>query len=143
MKTKLIAHTISVLVSIQVVLSIIVVVKYNTIPLHWDISGEIDYYGSSYNIFILTSINIVCYIILRWLGQHPESCNFPRPFKNREVAFRNMSILLKWVELYVCTIFLYLTLSILCRNMCILIIYLLIAGLIYTSIAGIIKLYKS
>lgn len=143
MKTKMISYIISVFILIQIVLSIIVVVIHKTIPLHWNISGEIDAYGSSYNIFILTSINILSYILLRWLSMHPESCNFPRPFKNRDVAFNNMSALLKWVELYVCAIILYITIGILCHNLWISIIYLLIAGLVYTTIIGIIKLYKS
>lgn len=143
MKTKIISYLISIFILIQIVLSIIVVIIHKTIPLHWNIYGEIDTYESSYNIFILTSINILSYILLRWLSKHPESCNFPRPFKNRDVAFSNMSSLLRWVELYICAIFLYITIGILCHNLWIPIIYLLIAGIIYTTIVGIIKLYKS
>ncbi len=143
MKTKIISYIIFVFILIQIVLSIIVVVVNKTIPIHWDISGEIDAYGSSYNIFILTLINILSYILLRWLSKHPELCNFPRPFKNREVAFSNMSALLKWVELYVCAIILYITIGILCHHLWISIIYLIVACLVYTTIVGIIKLYKS
>lgn len=143
MKTNIISYISSVFILFQIVLSIIVVIIHKTIPLHWNIYGEIDSYGSSYNIFILTSINIFSCILLRWLSKHPESCNFPRPFKNRDVAFSNMSALLRRVELYVCALFLYITIGTLCHNLWISIIYLLIAGIIYTTIVGIIKLYKS
>ena len=54
-----------------------------------------------------------------------------------------MSALLKWVELYVAALMLYITIGTLCNNLWILVIYLLIIGLIYTTIAGIIRLSRS
>ena len=82
-------------------------------------------------------------MLLRWLSKHPEACNFPRPFKDREVAFSNMSILLKQVELYISAIFLYITIGILCHNLWIPFIYLWAVCLVYTIIVGIIRLCKS
>lgn len=143
MGTKIISYISFAFLAIQIVLSIIIVAIDKTIPIHWNIYGEIDTYGDAYNILIVTFLNILSYILLHWLSMHPEVCNFPRPFKDKDVAFSNMSALLKWVELYVAALMLYITIGTLCNNLWIPVIYLLIIGLIYTTIAGIIRLSRS
>ena len=94
MRTKIISHISFAFLAIQMVLSIVLVAIGETIPVHWNICGEIDAYGSAYNILIVTFLNVLSYILLRWLSKHPEVCNFPRPFKDKDVAFSNMSSLL-------------------------------------------------
>lgn len=143
MKNKVISLIVFLFIVTQFVLSIVVFLTDETIPIHWNLYGEIDAYGSSSNIFIITSINIASYIFLRWLSLHPEFCNFPRPFKNRDIAFKNMSSLLRWVELYVSAIILYITTGTISHNLYIYIIYILVICLIITTIVGINKLSKS
>lgn len=143
MKNKAISFITYLFLTTQLVLSIIIFLIDNTIPIHWNISGDVDAYGSSYYILVITSINFASFILLRWLSLHPEVCNFPQPFKNKEIAFINMSSMLKLIELYISAIFLYITIGTICNNMCIYIIYIFMICLIYTIIAGIVKLCKS
>ena len=143
MRTKIISYISFAFLAIQMVLSIVIVAIGETIPVHWNIYGEIDAYGSAYNILIVTFLNLLSYILLRWLSRHPEVCNFPCPFKDKHVAFNNMSALLKWMEWYVAALMLYITIGTLYRNLWMPVIYLLTIGLIYTTIAGIIRLSKS
>lgn len=51
--------------------------------------------------------------------------------------------MLKMVELYISALFLYITIGTFSRNLCIYIIYIFISCLIYTIVAGIVKLCKS
>ena len=143
MKNKIILYITCLFVVVQTVLSILIFLNEKTIPLHWNLTGAVDSYGNSYNVFVLTVINITSYILLYWLSLHPEICNFPRPFKDRDVAFKNMSSMLRWIELFLSAIFLYITIGIFFHYMSVYIIYLLVVSLISATVVGIKKLSKS
>ena len=143
MKNKVVSFISYLFLAAQFVLSIVISLIEKNIPIHWNIYGDVDAYGSSYYIFVITSINFASFIFLRWLSLHPEVCNFPRPFKNKDIAYSIMSAMLKMVELYISALFLYITIGTFSRNLCIYIIYIFISCLIYTIVAGIVKLCKS
>jgi len=144
MKNKVIAYIAYFLLFAQIVLTAIILIINKTIPTHWNFSGEIDATGSPYNILIITAANIFSFLFLSWLGKHPEYCNFPRPFKNQELAFSNIYSLCNRVRLYMSVLFLYMTIVSLYPNLPILTpILLLMACLMYTTIKWIIKLGKS
>lgn len=143
MNNKCIAYINILFLIIQFFLSAVIILKGNQIPLHWDICEKIDSYGSAWNIVILVLLNIFLNVVFHWLKRHPEFCNFPRPFKNRDIAFRNMSNLIQWIGFYVSLLFLYLTVGILFHRIWIWCFFTLIIAFIFTIIAGIVKLWKS
>lgn len=143
MKNKIITCTTLLLLLIQAVLAIAVVESGKTIPIHWNLHGEIDAYGQSYNALFIVICNVLSYAILRWLSKHPEACNYPRPFKDKEKAYANVSTMLNWVAFYLCAVFLYITIGIVYHKLWMPVICILFLGLIYSVILGIIRLIKS
>ncbi|MDE7179846.1 MAG: DUF1648 domain-containing protein [Muribaculaceae bacterium] len=143
MKNNILSGVTIAFIIIQIVLSIVVVVSAKTIPTHWNAYGEIDAYGSCYNILYVTAFNVLIYILLRWTSNHPEYCNFPQPFKDKEVAYANLKRFSQWIELWMSAMFLYITIGTLYHHLWIWVIFLIAGVIIYTSIVWIIKLAKS
>lgn len=130
-------------VVIQSILAIIIVFGGGVVPTHWNIFGETDAYSNAYDIIILLIINVLSFVLLLWLSNHPEFCNFPRPFRNKEVAHKNMTRMLRWLGLYVSAIFLYITIGVLTGSLSIAILLLILGCASYTMVVGIVRLSKS
>lgn len=143
MKNKLIAYINILFLIIQLFLSAIILLTRKQIPLHWDIYGKIDSYGSAWNIVILALLNIFFNVIFHWLKCHPEFCNFPRAFKNPNIAFKYMSNLIQWLGFYVSLLFLYITIGIIFHRIWIWFFFTLIIVFMFSIIIYIIKLWKS
>lgn len=47
------------------------------IPLHINIHGEVDNYGSKWELFILPAIALLIYLLMWWLERNPQLYNFP------------------------------------------------------------------
>ncbi len=129
-------------IAVQIILSLIIICNSSNIPLHWNIYGEIDAYGEPTDVIILIVLNFFSAVSLLWLSNHPEICNFPRPFKDRETAFKRMTEFILCIRLGVSIIFLYIT-AMMIYKLWIGILYILISIFIYISITGIIKISKS
>lgn len=121
---RIVNHAANVSLAAQIILSIIIVWNGGNIPTHWNAYGEIDSYGNSSNVIILTLLNVLSAVFLHWLSNHPEVCNFPRPFKNRETAFRRMSDFVRLIRFEVSAIFLYITVAMIYRELWIGILYI-------------------
>lgn len=87
------------LLMVQIVLTCMVVMWRNEIPLHWNLAGEIDRTGSAYEIIWLVVISAAIYLLLTFLQRHPERCNFPFKYHDRDEAFRLMSELVGCIKL--------------------------------------------
>lgn len=117
MKNNVVKYTDAVLLAVQIILSAIIAFSRDEIPTHWNYRGEIDDSGSSFTILLLSLINILLFVLFNWLKKHPELCNFPRPFKNREAAYAAMKALVTSVSIFINVIFLFVTLSVLLGHM--------------------------
>lgn len=128
---------------IQIVLSFIIIIENKTIPTHWNLLGEVDEYGSSINILIITIINILSFISLTFLSNHPEICNFPSPYKNKKIAFKKMSNLITLIKLFISVIFFYITLSCLFNIFNVYFLIIIFVCLVVETIIGVVGLVKS
>ena len=52
------------------------------IPLHINIHGEVDNYGSKWELFILPAIALLIYLLMWWLERNPQLYNFPSSKKH-------------------------------------------------------------
>ena len=52
------------------------------IPLHINIHGEVDNYGSKWELFILPAIALLIYLLMWWLERNPQLYNFPNSKKH-------------------------------------------------------------
>ncbi len=96
---------------------VIVIVKYpemsETIPIHYDIGGNIDGYGSKVTIFILPIISTILYVGLLILNKYPHKFNYPTKIteKNAERQYRAASKLIRFLKLSIIILFLLLSID--------------------------------
>lgn len=60
------------------------------VPAHYGLSGEVDRWGSKWELLIILFINIFLYIIMHTLGKKPHLHNYPIPIteENVEEAYK-------------------------------------------------------
>lgn len=61
------------------------------LPSHWAINGSIDSYDNSESIIMLPIFSIIIYVLFTFFQKRPQYCNFPKPFRNKETAYKIMA----------------------------------------------------
>lgn len=69
-----------------------------TVPSHYDLSGNVNAYGSKTDLLILSvvllAINFIIFFVLGWLGNNPQKLNYPWEINesNKEYQYRMASL---------------------------------------------------
>ena len=69
------------------------------IPLHINIHGEVDNYGSKWELFILPAIALLIYLLMWWLERNPQLYNFPSSKKHSRKEQEKIGVeLISWLK---------------------------------------------
>lgn len=69
------------------------------IPLHINIHGEVDNYGSKWELFILPAITLLIYLLTWWLERNPQLYNFPNSKKHSRKEQEKIGVeLISWLK---------------------------------------------
>lgn len=69
------------------------------IPLHINIHGEVDNYGSKWELFILPAIALLIYLLMWWLERNPQLYNFPSLKKHSRKEQEKIGVeLISWLK---------------------------------------------
>jgi len=69
------------------------------IPLHINIHGEVDNYGSKWEPFILPAIALLIYLLMWWLERNPQLYNFPNSKKHSRKEQEKIGVeLISWLK---------------------------------------------
>lgn len=69
------------------------------IPLHINIHGEVDNYGSKWELFILPAIALLIYLLMSWLERNPQLYNFPSSKKHSRKEQEKIGVeLISWLK---------------------------------------------
>lgn len=69
------------------------------IPLHINIHGEVDNYGSKRELFILPAIALLIYLLMWWLERNPQLYNFPNSKKHSRKEQEKIGVeLISWLK---------------------------------------------
>lgn len=69
------------------------------IPLHINIHGEVDNYGSKWELFILPDIALLIYLLTWWLERNPQLYNFPSSKKHSRKEQEKIGVeLVSWLK---------------------------------------------
>jgi hypothetical protein len=69
------------------------------IPLHINIHGEVDNYGSKWGLFILPAIALLIYLLMSWLERNPQLYNFPNSKKHSRKEQEKIGVeLISWLK---------------------------------------------
>ena len=76
------------------------------IPLHINIHGEVDNYGSKWELFILPAIALLIYLLMSWLERNPQLYNFPSSKKHCRKEQEKIGVeLISWLKVITVLIF--------------------------------------
>ena len=76
------------------------------IPLHINIHGEVDNYGSKWELFILPTIALLIYLLMSWLERNPQLYNFPSSKKHSRKEQEKIGVeLISWLKVITVLIF--------------------------------------
>lgn len=76
------------------------------IPLHINIHGEVDNYGSKWELFILPAIALLIYLLMWWLERNPQLYNFPSSKKYSRKEQEKIGVeLISWLKVITVLIF--------------------------------------
>lgn len=89
----------------QVALCAMTVASGEEIPLHWDVRGDADDYGSANQVWWLPLLSFLLFLLLGFFVRHPEYCHWPRRFTDERKGLRLLSALVGCLRL-VATLFL-------------------------------------
>lgn len=70
----------------QVVMTIFILTGPATITTHWGLAGNPDGSGSKFGSIVLCVLNTCVYALFWVIDRHPQWCNYPKKFANREIA---------------------------------------------------------
>jgi uncharacterized membrane protein len=81
------------------------------IPLHFNLTGEADGFGSKQSILIIPIATLVIYLALTILERFPHKFNYMLEItaENAERQYRNMHYMMKILKVYIVFLFLYVT----------------------------------
>ena len=69
------------------------------IPSHINIHGEVDNYGSKWELFILPAIALLIYLLMWWLERNPQLYNFPSSKKHSRKEQEKIGVeLISWLK---------------------------------------------
>ena len=69
------------------------------IPLHINIHGEVDNYGSKWELFILPAIALLIYLLTWWLERNPQLYNFPNSKQHSRKEQEKIGVeLISWLK---------------------------------------------
>ena len=69
------------------------------IPSHINIHGEVDNYGSKWELFILPAIALLIYLLTWWLERNPQLYNFPNSKKHSRKEQEKIGVeLISWLK---------------------------------------------
>ena len=79
------------------------------VPIHYNIYGEVDSYGSKITLLFLPIITIIFYIGLTILNKYPHIFNFPTTIteQNALSLYRISTRMIRWLKLLFCLLFTY------------------------------------
>mgnify|MGYP000992671637 FL=1 len=76
------------------------------IPLHINIHGEVDNYGSKWELLILPAIALLIYLLTWWLERNPQLYNFPSSKKHSRKEQEKIGVeLISWLKVITVLIF--------------------------------------
>jgi uncharacterized membrane protein len=83
----------------------------DTIPVHFNASGDPDRYGQKTTLLVIPAIGLFIFVGLRYLSRFPEHFNYPVPITSENAAFQYRAglRLLRSVNLACMALFTYLT----------------------------------
>ena len=69
------------------------------IPSHINIHGEVDNYGSKWELFILPAIALLIYLLMWWLERNPQLYNFPNSKQHSRKEQEKIGVeLISWLK---------------------------------------------
>jgi len=74
------------------------------VPVHYNIYGVADRFGSKNTLIILPIIGIVTYVGLTFLNRFPHIFNFPVKVseQNRMILYKTATTMVRWTKLFIC-----------------------------------------
>ncbi|WP_163527497.1 DUF1648 domain-containing protein [Halobacillus ihumii] len=100
---------------VMVITLIYLVVIWNkipeTIPVHFNLSGEPDNYGGKWSIIVLPIISLFIWVSFTMLEKYPHVYNYIVTIheRNAEAQYKNAVLMLSVLKLVICLLFSYLT----------------------------------
>ena len=74
--------------------------------MHINIHGEVDNYGSKWELFILPAIALFIYLLMWWLERNPQLYNFPNSKKHSRKEQEKIGVeLISWLKVITVLIF--------------------------------------
>lgn len=83
---KLLKAIATALALIQIAMTVMILTGSPTIITHWGLTGKPDATGSKYTSILLCVMNTLIYTLFWAIDRHPQWCNYPKEFVNRERA---------------------------------------------------------
>lgn len=82
----------------------------NTIPVHFNIAGEPDGWGSKYTFWVFPILGLIMYIILTIVNKFPHTYNYVWPINEQNAAqqYRLATQLMSFLKIEIITLFTYL-----------------------------------
>ena len=77
------------------------------VPVHYNIYGVADRFGSKVTLIIIPIISIVSYLGLTFLNRFPYIFNFPVKVseQNRTILYKTATTMIRWIKLFICLLF--------------------------------------
>ena len=79
------------------------------VPIHYNIHGEVDGYGSKTTLIIMPIINVLMYVGFTILNRYPHIFNFPTTVTEENALFlyKTSTRAVRWIKLLMCLLFAY------------------------------------
>jgi hypothetical protein len=95
-----------------VLVSIVLFVIYwnklpEIVPIHYNIYGVADRFGSKTTLIVFPIISILTYIGLTFLNRYPHIFNYPTIIteNNRLILYKAATQMIRWIKLFICLLF--------------------------------------
>lgn len=84
-----------------------------TVPIHQNIKGEVDDWGSKITLYVLPSLSFIIIMLISFLIRKPDILNYPVEVteKNKKVLYQKMQLFLALLSLFIAALFLVLILE--------------------------------
>ncbi|MDE5786076.1 MAG: DUF1648 domain-containing protein [Duncaniella sp.] len=141
--SKIISAINTILLIAQAVIAVTIIKSCDTIPVHWNITGEIDSYGSPCSIIFLPILAAASWGLIIFAIRHPQYINLPPSVKNKSLAIAISRQLLSMCSLWIMAMTTYICICVTVNTSMVWGLVLFIASLIAIIIYYGIMLYRT
>jgi hypothetical protein len=124
--------------------------KKASVPIHFGLSGKVDGWGNPYWLWLIPTIAVAFYIVLKYFDKHYKKINYPVKTKNKEMAnalywlgirqIRRLKPIVMAIFCYLSNVTFFISTHNANRLLCLPVLYLLIGGMLSVALFYLIKM---